>query len=732
MVIGVFLRVSNIKRKNRSYRYAQLVESYRREDGLPAHRIIASLGQLSEIEIDNFRIAINASKDNRKVVVSKLSKGTGVNICKPQSNLVYLDLAVLYETWEQSGIRSILKEALSSGTTKAPVDIIIAILCLHRCQDPGSKLSATRWYKTTALPEITGVDTTFFNNSRLHRALYELEQASAALMAKLPKLYSDGGSGSSALFMDISDAWFCGAGPSFAQKGLSKDGAIRTKIGIILLCNAEGLPLRWDVVAGASQDGTAMLEMLDDIKSLSWVKEIPLVCDRAMGRSSLIQKMHKMDIKFLTALSRHEYTNYAGRLLDSPIEFDFENLSDKEIGEKALKIIENRKNFAKVREDLFTTDLGEIEVAVLSERSNLMRHKKYAGHRIRTAMDLGQRIKKLVTDGLFGSIVAAGKSLGIKPSLACKYHKLTRLPDQVQQAILDGEADNCSINSIDEIATNAKPSEMFNKFYEHIQECSRKPVKARREYNQTSDQVTETDSSSNFKVRVVAYFNPQMYANQKTRAALWLKKVYAFQDDLNRRLSSSSCRRNKNSIYAEIDRFIRKKDLVSCFDIDIYEVQYNKRKYQKVSIKLKEKEWKMRGRYDGFCVLVAHPDCKLTDQELCKLYRAKDVVEKDFQTIKSVLEIRPIRHRSDEKVKAHVSICMLSLLLERLLKRKLAASVREALEILHTCHLNRYVGETQNLYTITETDSDQQRILKKLGMTHLADDDYLLERITIR
>ncbi len=253
----MFLRVSKVKRKNKSYAYAQLVESYRRtEDGLPAHRVVANLGQLSELEIENFRLALSASKDNQNVVISKLSKASNFKISKPQSNLVYLDLAVLYEIWNQSGVAAVLRDALPTSAAKVPVDVIISILCLHRCQDPGSKLSATRWYKTTALPEITGVEVAAFNNSRLHRTLYELEQANSTIMAKLPKLYGSCASDLSALYLDISDAGFCGAGPSFAQKGLSKDGAIRTKIGIVLLCNKEGLPLRWDVVAGASQDST--------------------------------------------------------------------------------------------------------------------------------------------------------------------------------------------------------------------------------------------------------------------------------------------------------------------------------------------------------------------------------------------------------------------------------------------------------------------------------------------
>jgi hypothetical protein len=50
-------------------RYAQLVESYRRPDGVPAHRVIASLGALSDLEIANLRTALEASRNGKAVVV---------------------------------------------------------------------------------------------------------------------------------------------------------------------------------------------------------------------------------------------------------------------------------------------------------------------------------------------------------------------------------------------------------------------------------------------------------------------------------------------------------------------------------------------------------------------------------------------------------------------------------------------------------------------------------------
>lgn len=66
-------------------------------------------------------------------------------------------------------------------------------------------------------------------------------------------------------------------------------------------------------------------------------------------------------------------------------------------------------------------------------------------------------------------------------------------------------------------------------------------------------------------------------------------------------------------------------------------------------------------------VLTAHPDVPGTASDLIDMYFEKDVVEKDFQTIKSAVELRPVHHQTDIKLRAHVTICMLALLLQRIL-----------------------------------------------------------------
>ena len=76
-------------------------------------------------------------------------------------------------------------------------------------------------------------------------------------------------------------------------------------------------------------------------------------------------------------------------------------------------------------------------------------------------------------------------------------------------------------------------------------------------------------------------------------------------------------------------------------------------------------------RYDGISLLLGHPNIGLTCDEAIAVYRQKDVVEADFRTIKSVFEIQPTFHWTDDKIRSHIVLCILALLVERLIEQRL-------------------------------------------------------------
>ena len=139
------LRISTVRRGDKTYRYAQLVESYRREqDGRPAHRILASLGTLTDEAIANLRLALEATRTGEALVVPPRAVAVAA---KPvvRANYRFLDVAVLLRIWKESGVAGLLADLLADPASQVPADQVIAALVLHRCVDPGSKLAAWRW-----------------------------------------------------------------------------------------------------------------------------------------------------------------------------------------------------------------------------------------------------------------------------------------------------------------------------------------------------------------------------------------------------------------------------------------------------------------------------------------------------------------------------------------------------------------------------------------------------------
>jgi len=67
-----------------------------------------------------------------------------------------------------------------------------------------------------------------------------------------------------------------GDGPKLAKRGRTKEGLVRKKIGIVLLCSEQGHPLRWEVLEGASAEGPAMLGVMRTVQRVPWLERIPI------------------------------------------------------------------------------------------------------------------------------------------------------------------------------------------------------------------------------------------------------------------------------------------------------------------------------------------------------------------------------------------------------------------------------------------------------------------------
>lgn len=755
------LHVSRVRRGSKVYVYGQLVESHRRADGMPSQKVIANLGRLSQVQIDNFRVALDASRRGARVFLDKRQVPSATQFAKPTHNLRYLDLAVLHELWCEWGLDKMLDELLPPSAAEIRPCDVVAALTFQRCVDPGSKLHAERWFPTTTLPELFGIDPARFNNTRLHRVLEQLEQASASLMLRLPRRYREQRGELSAMFLDITDARFVGHGPVLAEKAKTKEGVIERKIGIVLLCNDHGYPVRWHVIAGKRPEASAMHEVIGEIRGLDWVGHAPVVCDRAMGSSADIIKLLSTEVRFVTALRSNEWASYTTRiphacLADLQPSPPHGSAADPCAAEATRRVIE--AGLQQVAPTLYVLDLGVIdrdadlrasadasprepagETDVGSDEADpgslhiAEQDPSAAGSRVvapsdsRTAMMIARQVE--ADQVVAGSLNSAARRLGVTTGAAKGYRKLLKLGADLQQEILDGRAVGVSLAQLYAIAKLPGEAQRGEFDRARITPSTVRPGPT----ESLTDQRGRPEQDC-VRVRVVVAFNPELFVNQRLTAQKQLVEVQLFVRELNDRLARTRSRRSPRNIEAEIDRMLRRRNLIEAFKIRIEERQTPSASHYQVSAELDLVAWERRRRHDGFSVIIAHPSVVRSAGALCQLYRAKDAVEKDFQVIKGLVRLRPIWHHTDVKVRAHVTLCMLALLLERTLNERLNhVSAEHAIGILSTCCLNRFQDACgKSHYLVTQPDEAQQALLRELGLTSLAEDNYVTERLRPR
>jgi hypothetical protein len=122
-------------------------------------------------------------------------------------------------------------------------------------------------------------------------------------------------------------------------------------------------------------------------------------------------------------------------------------------------------------------------------------------------------------------------------------------------------------------------------------------------------------------------------------------------------------------------------------------------------------EARLDGKY-----LLSTTDPSLSAEDVALGYKQLAEVERAFRTLKSELDLRPLYHRLEQRICAHVLLCWLALLLVRVIETETGASwaaVRDALEDLALVTLEGKDGRFQLLSTLT---AEQRNLLNKLDL----------------
>ena len=124
--------------------------------------------------------------------------------------------------------------------------------------------------------------------------------------------------------------------------------------------------------------------------------------------------------------------------------------------------------------------------------------------------------------------------------------------------------------------------------------------------------------------------------------------------------------RGKDKIGLRVGRVLNRFKMGKHFKIKITE--------ESLSFERNEKAIKAEAALDGiYIVRTSVPENTMGPEDVVKAYKGLDVVERAFRSLKTVdLKVRPIRHRKEERVRAHIFLCMLAYYVEWHMRKALA------------------------------------------------------------
>jgi len=233
--------------------------------------------------------------------------------------------------------------------------------------------------------------------------------------------------------------------------------------------------------------------------------------------------------------------------------------------------------------------------------------------------------------------------------------------------------------------------------------------------------IAEVVDPSNPTVRYMLCRNPETAAyERKTRDELIEVAKLGLE-----RIAAVKRRRKADRVAARVGRLLAKYRVGKFFDWHVTE-------NGQLEWSLDEELIRLEQAIDGCYVIRTDvSDDMMNAQETVAGYKSLQQIEKAFRNLKTVsLEIRPVYHKTDERIRAHVFLCMLAYYVQWHATKRLASlfdsdgeesgrrwSFRTVIERLKSIRKTQCFAEGVYLYDkVTTPDNEQTRILDLLGV----------------
>src|SRR5881227_1867769 len=328
----MFLRPNRRTKDGKDHNYWSLVETVRTPNG-PRQRTLCYLGELNSSAQARWLKTIEVFNEQGEARQLKLFPSqVEPPPDDPQVARVLLDKVRLERTrqfgscwlglqlWKRLQLDRFFEGAVDEQEADVPWSRVAALLTINRLCAPGSELAVEqRWYPSTALDDLLGIEEGKINDTRLYRCLDQILPHKTKLEGHLKERYGSlFGAEFDVLLYDLTSTYVEGAAENnpMMGRGYSRDHRPDCEQMVIaLVVNSEGFPFSYETFDGNRADVSTMEAILRMVERKYGKARRIWVMDRGIVSEENLAAIRKRGGQYLVGTPRSQMKRFESELL---------------------------------------------------------------------------------------------------------------------------------------------------------------------------------------------------------------------------------------------------------------------------------------------------------------------------------------------------------------------------------------------------------------------------------
>jgi transposase len=328
----MFLRPNHRSKDGKGHTYWSLVESVRTPDG-PRQRTLCHLGELNDSDHARWLRTIEVFNEQGEAQQLKLfpshieSPSDDPQVARVVINRVRLERTRQFgacylglELWRRLELDRFFEQTIDDDPADVAWSRVAALLAINRLCEPGSELAIEqRWYPSTALDDLLGIEDGKINDTRLYRCLDRILPHKTKLERHLKDRYGAlFGAEFDVLLYDLTSTYVEGAAEKnpMVRRGYSRDHRPDCEqLVIALIVNSEGFPFSYETFDGNRADVSTMEAVLRMVERKYGKARRIWVMDRGIVSEANLAAIRKRGGHYLVGTPRSQMKQFETELL---------------------------------------------------------------------------------------------------------------------------------------------------------------------------------------------------------------------------------------------------------------------------------------------------------------------------------------------------------------------------------------------------------------------------------